>query len=199
MGVYFPSASTCLWVSHQYVFENRLFSVKWTNKLLIHDINLTGHRKSTCCLRLLVFLQIESLLCFGIGGPRIFPRVPATMISKRFVKLGIIVKFWILHKIWSKDDSYIIEVYYLPILWKGLEEREGEIKNRRSFLNFTFGQGSWLISAFARSNSNKAVLVQVFLRFEIVIFNNNFVFCMISSFCSMERVADWILAREINR
>ena len=29
---------------------------------------------------------------------------------------------------------------------------------------------------------------QVFLRFEIVIFNNNFVFCMMSSFCSMARV-----------
>ena len=38
---------------------------------------------------------------------------------------------------------------------------------------------------------------QVFLRFEIVIFNNNFVFCVMSSFSSMARVAGWILAREI--
>ena len=30
--------------------------------------------------------------CF-VGGPRVFPRVAATMISKRFVKLGIIVYF----------------------------------------------------------------------------------------------------------
>ena len=41
------------------------------------------------------------------------------------------------------------------------------------------------------------LLVQVFVRFEIVIFNNNFVFCMISSFCRMTRVADWIFTREI--
>ena len=40
-------------------------------------------------------------------------------------------------------------------------------------------------------------MVQVFLRFETVIFNNNFAFCMMRSFCSMARVAGWILAREI--
>ena len=63
--------------------------------------------------------------------------------------------------------------------------------------NFFFGPGSCLISDFARPNSDKAVSVQVFLRFEILIFNKNFVFCMMSSFCSMTRVADWILTREI--
>ena len=78
--------------------------------------------------------------------------------------------------------------------------KNGRVKSeivRKSFLNVTFGQGSCLISDFARPNSNKAVLVQVFLRFEIVIFNNNFVFCMMSSFCSVARVAGWTLAREI--
>ena len=39
----------------------------------------------------------------------------------------------------------------------------GRVK-RKSSLNFNFGQGSCLISDFARSNLNKAVLVQVFLR-----------------------------------
>ena len=33
-----------------------------------------------------------------------------------------------------------------------------------------------------RANSNKFVLVQVLLKFDIVILNNNFVFCMMSSF-----------------
>ena len=78
--------------------------------------------------------------------------------------------------------------------------KNGRVKSkivRKSSLNLTFGQGSCLISDFARPNSNKAVLVQVFLRFEIVIFNNNFAFCMLSSFCSMAGVAGWILAREI--
>ena len=36
-----------------------------------------------------------------------------------------------------------------------------------------------------------------FLRFEIAILNNNFVFRMMSSFCSMARVAGCILAREM--
>ena len=40
---------------------------------------------------------------------------------------------------------------------------------RKSSLNYTFGLGSCLISDFARPGSKKAVLVQVFLRFEIVI------------------------------
>ena len=70
---------------------------------------------------------------------------------------------------------------------------------RKSSFNFTFGQSSCLISDFARPNSNKAVLVQVFWRFEKIIFNNNFVFCMMSSVCSMTRVADWIVTREIMR
>ena len=78
--------------------------------------------------------------------------------------------------------------------------RNGKLKTkivRKSSFIFTFGQGSCLISDFARPNSNKAVLVQVFLRFEIVIFNNNFVFCMMVWFCSMAQVADWIFTREI--
>ena len=40
-------------------------------------------------------------------------------------------------------------------------------------------------------------MVEVLLRFEIVIFNNNFVFCRMSSFCSLIRVAGWILKRKI--
>ena len=78
--------------------------------------------------------------------------------------------------------------------------KNGRLKSKivmKLSLNFTFGQDCCLISDFARLNSNKAVLVQVFLRFEMIIFNNNFVFCMMSSFCGMARVAGWILARKI--
>ena len=89
LGIYMfvSNPSICFW--------KRFISTKWRNKLLIHNVNLTGHRKSACFLQLLVFLQIESLLRFGIGSPRFFSRVAGTMISKRFVKLGIIVCFWI--------------------------------------------------------------------------------------------------------
>ena len=88
------------------------------------------------------------------------------------------------------------------IIYRSCERalKNGRVKSkivRKLSLNFTFRQGSCLISDFARPKSNKAVLVQVFLRFQIVIFNNTFVFSMMSSFCSMSRVAGWILAREI--
>ena len=75
---------------------------------------------------------------------------------------------------------------------------------RKTFLNFTFGQGSCLISDFARLNSNKALLLQMCLRFDIGIFNNNFAFCVaeflepvMGSFCSTLWLAGWFLLREI--
>ena len=142
MGVYFALASTCLQVSHQYVFENRLFQLCGET---VHVVYGSWFSR-----------RYEPLPSFGIWGPRVFPRVSATIISKLLCQTG-----------------------YNSVLL-----------NKKLSLNFTFGQGSCLISGFAKPNSNKAVLVQVFLRFEIVIFNNNFVFCMIS-FCSMARVAAW--------
>ena len=85
--------------------------------------------------------------------------------------------------------------------------KEGKKKSkifRKSSLNFTFGQGSCFISDFARPNSKKALLLQIFLRFEIVIFNNNFAFFVarlfepvMSSFCGMPWVAGWFLLKEI--
>ena len=69
------------------------------------------------------------------------------------------------------------------------EKQDSEIKNRKSSLKFTIGQDSCLISDFATPSSNKAVLVKIFLRFEMSIFNNNCVFCMMSFLCSMARVA----------
>ena len=78
--------------------------------------------------------------------------------------------------------------------------KNGRVKSKiakKSSLNFTFGQGSCVISEVARPNSNKAILVLVFLRFEIAVFNINFVFRMMNSFSSMTRVADWILTGEI--
>ena len=75
---------------------------------------------------------------------------------------------------------------------------------RKSSLNFTFGQGNCLTSHFARPNSNKTVLLQISLRFDIVIFNNNFAFFVavflepvMSSFCSMLWLADWFLLKDI--
>ena len=74
----------------------------------------------------------------------------------------------------------------------------------KSSLNLSFGQGSYLISDFASPNPVTAVLPQISLRSEIVIFNNNFVFCLAGflksfmiSFCSMPWIAGWFPLREI--
>ena len=146
----------------------------------------------------------QSLLYFGIGGPRLFSRIAATTILKHFVKLGILVYLRRLQKIWSKNDSNTIKLYYLPILWKGLEGRRVKSKIfRKSSSNFPFGQGCCLISDFARLNSNKVVLLQISLRFEKVIFNNNSTFCVtgflepvMSSFRSIPWEAGWFLLGE---
>ena len=52
LGIYMfvSNPSICFW--------KRFISTKWRNKLLIHNINLTSHRKSACCLQVLVFLEI---------------------------------------------------------------------------------------------------------------------------------------------
>ena len=138
--------------------------------------------------------RYESLLRFGIGGPRIFLRVAATTIPQHFVKPGIMCTIEYYRKYEVKMTCILFKFIIYPSCERAL--KNGRVKLRSS-LNLIFGQGSCLISDFARPNSNKAVLVQVFLRVEIVIFNNNFVFCMMSSFCIMGRVAGWILAREI--
>ena len=69
---------------------------------------------------------------------------------------------------------------------------------KKSSLRFSFGQGSYLISDFAWPNSVKAVLVQISLKFETVIFNSNSEFCLAGllkrsmiSFCSMPWVPGW--------
>ena len=70
--------------------------------------------------------------------------------------------------------------------------KNGRLKSkifRKSYLNFTFGQGSCLISDFSRLKPSKAALLQISLRFDIY---KNFAFfvaglleSVMSSCCSM--------------
>ena len=55
-------------------FWKWVISIKWRNKLLIHNINLTGHRKSACCLQLLVFLEIWVIAPFWHWRTQVFPK-----------------------------------------------------------------------------------------------------------------------------
>ena len=91
-------------LNRQYIwFWQRVLSTKWRSKLLIHKINLTGHKnvhvaygswfswwqESSLCIWI-----GESLLFICIGDPRFFLSVSATINSQYFVKLSS-VKYYI--------------------------------------------------------------------------------------------------------
>ena len=77
-------------------FSKLIISDKWRNKLLIHNINLTVHRRVHVVYDSWFSWRHGSTLCFGIEGPRFFSRVVVTMISKHFVNLSIIIYLGIL-------------------------------------------------------------------------------------------------------
>ena len=138
------------------------------------------------------FWRYESSLRFGIGGPRGLPRVTATMTSKHFVNF-------------VKVARILFKLIIYPSFERAL--KYGRMKSKifsKSSLHFSFGQDSFLISESPWINSVKAVLLQIFLRFGIVIFSKNFAFCLTDflkllmiSFCSMPWVADWFPLRKI--
>ena len=73
-------------------FSKLVTSVKWRNKLLIQNINLTVYRKNACCLGLLVFMETRVFAPFWhCGGSWFFPKVIANMVSNQFMNLGIII------------------------------------------------------------------------------------------------------------
>ena len=55
-------------------FWRKFISIKWRNKLLIHNIKLTGHRNSACCLRLLVFQEIWIIGSLSHRNSQNFPK-----------------------------------------------------------------------------------------------------------------------------
>ena len=82
-------------INHQYVFENGLFQLNGGTSCLSTTLIWQITERMHVVYSSWFSWRYESLLLFGIGGPRFFPRVAATMISKCFVKLGIKVYFWI--------------------------------------------------------------------------------------------------------
>ena len=69
-------------------FSKRIISAKWRNKLLIHNINLTVHRKSACCLRLLVFLETWVVAPFWHWRSKAFPNGRCHHDLKTFCESG---------------------------------------------------------------------------------------------------------------
>ena len=87
MVVYFASGSTCV-SKPSICFWKRVISVRWRIKLLIHNINLTGHRKSACCIQLLVFLEIWVIAPFWHWRTQVFPKGCCHHDLKAFCEIG---------------------------------------------------------------------------------------------------------------
>ena len=69
-------------------FSKRVISAKWRNKLLIHNINLTVHRKSAYCLRLLIFLETWVITPLWHWRYQVFPKCHCHHHLKAFYECG---------------------------------------------------------------------------------------------------------------
>ena len=136
-------------------FWKRVISIKWRNKLLIHKINLAGHRKSVGCLQLLDFLDIWVIAPFWYWRSQAFPKDYChhdLKVSKHFVKLEMIILETF--EYYRKYEVKITRISFRFTIYPSCERalNNGRVKWKvvwKSSLNFTFGQGSWLISDFA--------------------------------------------------
>ena len=81
-GIYMfvSKPSICYW--------KRAISIKWRKKLLIHNINLTGNRKSAYCLQLLVFLKIWVIAPFWHWRTQVFSKSCCHHDLKAFCEIG---------------------------------------------------------------------------------------------------------------
>ena len=110
LGIYMSVSkpSICFW--------KRVISIKWRNKLLIHNINLAGHRKSACCLQLLVFLEIWVIAPFWHWRTQAFPKGCCHHDLKAFCEIWY--KSVLLNIIENMKKRWL--VYYLSLLFTHL-------------------------------------------------------------------------------
>ena len=80
-------------MSHQYVFEKGLFQLSGGTSCLFTTLIWQVIERVHVVYSSWFSWRYEPLLRFGIGGPRFYPRVAVTMISKCFVKLGTFVYY----------------------------------------------------------------------------------------------------------
>ena len=73
-----------------YDSPNVVLNKWWKKKLFIRNINMTGLKKVHVAYGSWSSWRHESLFSFAIKGPRFFPRVAVTIISKDFVQKDII-------------------------------------------------------------------------------------------------------------
>ena len=154
--------SICMSVSKSSAcFWKRAISIKQRNKLLIHNINLTGHRKSAWCLQLLVFLEIWIIASFWLCKTQVFAKGCCHHDLKASCETGYKS---VLLNIIKKYKVNMIRILFEFTIYPSCEmvlknwRMKSKIVRKLSFI-FTFGQDSCLISGLARPNSDKAVLV----------------------------------------
>ena len=99
-------------------FWKRVISIKWMNKLLIQNINLTGHRKSACYLQPLVFLEICVIAPFWHWRIQVFPKGCWHHDLKAFCEIGY--KSVLLNITENLKQRWL--AYYLSLLFTHLVE-----------------------------------------------------------------------------
>ena len=134
--------------------RKRIISTKWRNKLLVQNINLTGHTKNVCCLRPLIFLETRVITAVRHWGFKVFWKIFYLHNFKAFCETGY--NSILDNIIENKKSRWPFKFFFYPSCEKALNSRRVKSKRfRKSSFNFTLGQGSCLISDIARPNLNK--------------------------------------------
>ena len=70
------------------MFLKMVILIKWRNKFLIDNINLTSHIKIACCLQILVFLEIRVFALFCHRRSQVFSISCCHHDLKAFCEIG---------------------------------------------------------------------------------------------------------------
>ena len=124
--------SICYW--------KRVISINCRNKLLIHNIKLTGHRKSTCCLQLLVF-QMSHCSVLALEDPGFFHKSCCHHDLKAFCETGVLkctFKYYRKHEI--KMTCILFKFIIYPSCERTLKNGrvKSEIVRKSSFGDMIF-------------------------------------------------------------
>ena len=125
-------------------FWKRVISIKckWRNKFLIHNINLTGHRKSACCIQLLVFLEIWVIAPFCHWRTQVFSKSCCHHDLKAFFEIGY--KSVATFEYYRKYEVKMARILFKFIIYPSCERalKNGRVKSKivtkSSFVNMIF-------------------------------------------------------------
>ena len=129
------------------MFLKTVISIKWRNNLLIHNINLTGHRKSVCCLQLFVFLEIWVFVPFWHWRTQAFPKGCCQHDLKAFCEIGYKkYTFEYYRKFEVKMTGMLFKFITYPSCERALKNGrvKSKIVRKSSFSDLVFYYFTWL-------------------------------------------------------